>query len=339
MDNALHLPKHKRKNSFSFSKSLKLIRGHRSTDTQNLFVRHRKMYEAAVENVYFFYIASLFFAAHITSVGWPDWINRETIAPLWPLIWANWLPLPTVTNIIMILLIVTSIPVVVQPWRRSFRILYFVGIFLGIAYVNSFGKIGHGFHAWVFVALIYCFLPSWRDESANKPQPYSIAHRQQFLTILFAAQLFILLFYSMSGVWKVYAAFEQMWAGQLHAFHPYALAYLTADKLLQTNSWTPFGPFLVNYPLLGWPLHLVAIYVELFSLVAAFRPALHRLWGLTLILFHFGTIVLLFVGFTPNMLLLGLLFIMSPFAPRGISWKDTLLNLPLFGDLWRILRG
>lgn len=320
-----------------------LFFGVRPADPKTLFARHRRIYEAAVGNVCFFYVASLFFAAHFASIGWPDWIKRETIAPLWPLIWANWLPTPTVTNIIMFLLIVSSIPVVVQPWRRLFRIFAFVGLFFAVTYTNSFGKIGHGFHAWLFVALILCFLPNWHDnqanDSTNEEQTQSITHRQHFLTILFAAQVFMMLFYSMSGVWKVYAAFDQMWAGGLHAFHPYALAYLAADRLLQTNSWTPFGPFLLKYPLIGWPLHLAAIYFELFSLVAAFRPALHRLWGLMLILFHFGTIVLLFVGFTPNMLLLGILFIMSPFAPREISWKDILLNSPLFGDLWRLLRG
>lgn len=316
-----------------------ILVGYQRTDAKNLFARHRAAYEAARETVRFFYVASLFFAAHFASAGWPEWIKRETLAPLWPLFWANWLPTPTVTNIIMSLLIVTSIPVVMQPWRRAFRMFAFVGLFLAVAYTNSFGKIGHGWHAWIFVALIFCFLPTWRDSqhtiSAAAPRTRSITHRQQFLSIFFTAQVFVMLFYSMSGAWKIYAALSQMQAGQLHAFHPYALAYLTADRLLQTNSWTPLGAFLVNYPLLGWPLHLAAIYFELFALVAAFRPALHRLWGLMLILFHFGTIMLLFVGFTSNMLLLGLLFILSPFAPKEVSWRKILLNLPLFGDLWR----
>lgn len=315
-----------------------LLIGHRQADPQTLFARQRGIYEAAVRNVWGFYVAGLFFAAHIASTGWPIWIKRETIAPLWPLFWANWLSTSTVTNSIMLLLIATSIPVVVQPWRRVFRVAAFVGLFFAVAYANSFGKIGHGWHAWIFVALLFCFLPKWHAGSASERQATSITHRQQFLTLFFAAQLFVMLFYSMSGAWKVFAAFDQMWAGQLHAFHPYALAYLTADRLLQTNSWTPLGPFLINYPLLGWPLHLAAIYFELFALVAAFRPALHRLWGLMLIVFHFGTIVLLFVGFTPSMLLLGLLFIMSPFAPKEISWREVVRNLPLFGDLWTLSR-
>lgn len=315
----------------------RLFRPRRLLAQDELFALHKQSYLSAVDVVRVFYVVGLFWAAHIASIGWPEWVKREEIEPLWPLFWANSFDLPTVTNLIMVLLIVTSLPALVQPWRRTFRVFYFVGFFFCIAYINSFGKIGHGFHAWLFVAFIFCFLPKWVRKEGNLEQD-SITHRQQFLTILFAAQAAVLLFYSMSGVWKVYAAIDQFMAGQLHAFHPNALAYLIADKLVQTNSWTPLGPFLIKYPLLGWPLHTAAIYFELFSLVVVSRPALHRFWGTMLVLFHFGTILLLFVGFTPNMLLLGLLFIMSPFAPKNSSLSDILTNLPLFGDLWRSIR-
>jgi hypothetical protein len=95
----------------------------------------------------------------------------------------------------------------------------------------------------------------------------------------------------------------------------------------------------VQYPLLGWPLHIGVIYFELFSIVIAFRPGLHRLWGLLLIAFHIGTILILSFSFTVNILLLALLFVMSPFHPRNQTRQQLLLQLPLFGDLHRLILG
>lgn len=312
------------------------ILGSRQTFGQaDLFARHRQSYLQAFSIVRFFYLVGLFFAARTAINAWPVYIERESIAPLWPLFWANSVSLPTVANIVVIVLVAVALLAAVQPWRRAFRISFFVGFFLFVAYINSFGKIGHGFHAWLFVAFIFCFLPNFPQKQKTSGE-YSISYRQQFLAVFFAAQAMVLLFYTMSGAWKIYVAIGQIEAGQIHAFHPHALAYLTADRLLQTNTWSLLGPFLIDYPIIGWPLHIGAMYIELFSLVVAFRPVLHRFWGVMLLLFHFGTIVILSVGFTQNMLLIGLLFVMSPFAPTAVSPSTVLTNLPLFGDVWRI---
>lgn len=301
----------------------------------DLFQRHAQMYHAAIQNVWFFYIAGLFLTSRFAANGWPVWIERDTISPLWPLVWVQGIDVPLVTTAIVLLVVASSIPVIVQPHRQLFRCFCFVGFFFTVTYVNSFGKINHGFHAWLFVAFIYCFLPNW-STTKNGKSPPSITHRQQLLTILFAAQAMVMLFYSMSGAWKIYTAINQIQAGQIHAFHPYALAYLTADRLLQTSTPTMLGAQIIEYPILGWPLHISAIYIELFAVVAAFRPTLHRLWGILLVLFHFGTILILSIGFTQNMLLIGLLLIMSPFTPPDTSWRDILTRLPLFGVLYQI---
>jgi hypothetical protein len=71
------------------------------------------------------------------------------------------------------------------------------------------------------------------------------------------------------------------------------------------------------------------MYLETFSVIAAFRPRLHRLWGLGLIAFHFGTQLVMGFTFAPNIVLVGLLLVCSPFAPDRVKVKETVLDLPI----------
>ena len=107
-----------------------------------------------------------------------------------------------------------------------------------------------------------------------------------------------------------------------------------------------FGPILVNNPWVGWPIHLLVIYVEVVAILIIFRPELHRVWGVMLVLFHVGTFLpsrppaaaLLGIPFSRHMIVLALLFLLSPFAPRfelgralavvpGIDWLIALRGL------------
>ena len=86
----------------------------------------------------------------------------------------------------------------------------------------------------------------------------------------------------------------------------------------------------IAYPRLGWPLYPLAIYVEVFALLAVFRPRLHRPWGCGLIGLHVGNCCSMGIVFNVNVLLLGLFFVLSPFAPTRLDlwlWRD----LPMVG--------
>jgi hypothetical protein len=55
-----------------------------------------------------------------------------------------------------------------------------------------------------------------------------------------------------------------------------------------------------------------------------------------LITFHLGSGLVLGIGFYHHVLLLGVLGLCSPFAP-AFELRAVLLDLPLFGDVWRWL--
>ena len=77
----------------------------------------------------------------------------------------------------------------------------------------------------------------------------------------------------------------------------------------------------------------VAIYFELFALAAVFRPSLRRLWGVFLVTFHLGTLLIMTIAFSTNIMLLTLLLIAAPGSPRGASLWETMRNMPLIGLL------
>jgi hypothetical protein len=77
--------------------------------------------------------------------------------------------------------------------------------------------------------------------------------------------------------------------------------------------------------------------VELFTLVAVFRPAMHRPFGIALIAFHLMVWFLMDIKFAFQPMMLALVFVFSPFAPPSVSFARQVRQLPLFGDLAVIL--
>ena len=78
--------------------------------------------------------------------------------------------------------------------------------------------------------------------------------------------------------------------------------------------------------LLVAPMFLFVMYVQFVAVMIVLRPRLHVLWGYLLIVFHVGTWLLLDIIFVQQVLILALLFVLSPFrvtAPEG-----SVLNAP-----------
>jgi hypothetical protein len=63
------------------------------------------------------------------------------------------------------------------------------------------------------------------------------------------------------------------------------------------------------------------IFVQTFSLPVAFFPRLHRIWGLTLIGFHFGTGILMDIYFPTHILWLAVFLVCSPFRVDRGTWR------------------
>jgi len=304
----------------------KLLRGKPSESATSAIHYQRIAFERTYLLVRLYYVFTL--CLLILGINhWSKWLAAEELSPLWPVLWLKLTGIPTAVHIIMTVSLLAGVLSSLFIEKRVFRVFLFISVLEYTAFYNSFGKIYHTSHAWLALGFFFIFLP---DGKANDLGG-SITQRQLYLTAFWGALALVLSFYSMAGFWKVVGGIDQLMKGEIHAFAPEALAYQIASRLVKTSSTSVIGPFIINHPLIGWPLYLSAIYLECFAIVAAFRPSLHRFWGLSLIILHLGSYLTMTIGFPRNILLLFLFLVCSPFAPSKNSWRMILHDMPVFG--------
>jgi hypothetical protein len=288
----------------------------------------RRAFDRASTLVYVFYACNLFYAFRNLRL-WRGYLEASALDALWPVAWVEAVGVAPALHGIMAIALAGAFAAALLPHRRVARVLAFVGLLLFHAFINSFGKINHSFHGWVLVAFLLVFLPDGRHDALAR----SVALRQRFLNAFWSAQALVLLIYSMAGGWKLLASIPQIARGEVHCFAPQALSLHIAQRLLQTDSQSLLGPFFVEHPLLGWPAFLLTLYLQTFALWIAFRPSLQRIWAAFLIAFHFMVYLTMSVSFAPQVLLVALLLLVSPFAPEGVDWKRCAAELPMIGRI------
>jgi hypothetical protein len=287
-----------------------------------VFQRHA--YERSLVIVRAYYAFSVLWMVQASN-DWARSANLTYAHPLWPTYW--WFHHFTVrggVNIIFWAYLATSVIVALVPERRLARAAYAFAFLQYMALVDGFDKSRGDLYAWFFVSVVLILLPRgpWRARRR-------IAYRQFFLTVIWTAQLVLLFFYSLSGLWKIYQGLRDTGAGKTSVFNFSAFSYIVSASLLRTNATTVLGHFLSQHEMYGWVLLTGTIYLETCSVIIAFRPRLQRLWGLGLIAFHIGTQLAMGFTFTEDIVLLGLFLLCSPFVPDHVGVKDAFLDLPV----------
>ncbi len=311
-------------NKKNYRTLIKLLRGYQGDDDQP-FEKQKSSYLKANTMVRYFYMIMFFWTTNLYFFSWEEWNQLAGLPqPLWPVKWLGLVPFLPGLNSLVIFAMTATLLAALFPHNRFLRILSFIAVLQSFAIPNSFGKINHDMHLWVSAGFFFIFLPTGRVESITK--------RQQYLTAFWGTQFLVLSFYTSSGLWKSAGAVIQFFMGEIHAFHPLGLSSHVANRLIQTNFESILGSYIIDFPMIGWPLFIGAILLEVFSFIIAFRPKLHYFWGLNLILLHVGIWLTLHVPFIPNILFLMIFFVNSPFHPEKLTLKDMVFSLPILGD-------
>ena len=295
-----------------------------TTDSSQVDVTLRQFDQAHLL-VRVFFVVMLFFSTHLAMEGWATWRASTAIIPLWPIRWIELIPTEIAIDIIVGGVLVSCLLSVIFVENRWARLNAAVFVFFLHALINSFGKINHSWHSWLWVLFSFVLLQNngWENIRKSKVQ------REQFLAVFWGAQLLVMLAYTMAGVWKVYGIFRQWQQGVVTALNPNAFAYQIANRTLETNTMGMLSEFTLTYPWIGWLPYLAAIYIETFAVVAIFRPKLHKAWALGLILFHMGTWLTMSIPFNTYLFLVGFIIWYSPFAVNPKSPLELVYELPM----------
>lgn len=248
------------------------------------------------------------------------------LMPLWPVVFLSEVPLNLLYPVFHFGLLVSTLFVILYPEKRSGRVLVFVLYFLYVAILNSFGKINHALH--LALMILFCF--------ALMPKTTTKNFREKTLLIFATAQFFLLTAYSLTGFWKVFWGVIEFFTKEVSLFSPLSLRNVLVAQFQHVDP-TVLGTFFMKYYFVGWLLYLFIIYVEFFAVFIFFKPNLHRLWGVLLLMLHFGTYVLLGVNKFTAPFAIGMLLLMSPFA-TSTGFKTTLRAVPVVGEVLSLFK-
>lgn len=288
--------------------------------------KSRVSFERAETIVSIFYFLQLAFSLlGLIKIGGGD-PGRTGFLPIWPVSWSGILPYSEVAKTVFLFYLATAFFAAFFWRRRVGKIVAFLGILQVHAWDSSFGNINHFLYPWLYTSFIFIFLPN-----TTQSKKLTTEIRQKFMLVFWGAQALFLLTYSLSGIWKFYWGIRQLVEGQMGSFSPYAFSYQVAGKFIRNNKDAFLSRIITENPIPFWPFYLGAIYTEIFALWVAFKPSLHKIWGILLISLHVGNLLFLGIPFFESIVLLSILFLNSPFTKKGTSYKKILGDLPIFG--------
>jgi len=312
------------------SQQLKLIRRffsapHQFKSAVGLFARQRGEFAHIQVLIRAFYAVMVMFAS-FQLPEWESYSGRGKADLLWPVAWISQMNQREGVLLVLCLWLSGVMMAVIFPQNRGARIAAFLGFFFFAAFNNSFGKIGHSLHHWVLVSFLLIFLPT--DTSGR-------LGRQRTIQIFVLIQLLIGLTYTMAGIGKLGGIVLHLWNGEMSALHPQAMAYIVAERLLQTNTQSLFGPWFVAHPYPSWLFLLGAVYLQFASLWFVARPEWHRAWAIGVALFHIFSYFTFTIIFPQSVLVLLLFFGATPFAAEGFKVKEMIRQLPFLSKIFK----
>jgi len=254
--------------------------------------------------------------------------TADQFDPRWSVAWLEAFPFDHAVLIVTSLFLASAFLAALFFKHRWARAAAFLGLFFYHGFMSSFGAPEHNLLMWVYPMLFCIFIPDVWDK------PLDVLDRKKVLVAFLGVQAYIGVVYSMAGVSKLWRGLEQFVAGQAHVFSPDAFALHIADWLPTIGSPSLLGPMIVEHPLLGWSLFLGSLYFQVCTLYALFRPKLHLVWGVYLLLFYILNFLTMGIVYIDSFFLIAALWVFSPFD-REEPFRERVREMPLIGFLAR----
>ena len=297
--------------------------------------RHIDMTREALFLLRLYYAVSVVVAFRLIPDIWDIALTTPAIEPRWPVLWVSQGILKPAATVLLTALMASAVLAALAWHNRWARLAFAVLLLENVALEFSFGYTNNFYHIWLWMGIGFVFMPNARPEVilADRRLRYRALMAMAWTTAL------VLLFYTLSGLAKLAGAVPTG-PHNYSTLLPYALANHVAARMLLTDEVTVLGQLLTQMPALGWPAFLAVIYIEVFAIHALFRPALLRVFGVFLLVFHVGIWFFMGIQFYLQPLQMLMLLVWSPFRPRRQGVRETLEQLPGIGSVlyWRRVR-
>ena len=282
---------------------------------QRLFDRSRLLVRA-------YYLLSIYFSASIIPGLHNAVVDTQSWLFLWPVRWLAYVNVVVAADVLMLSWLILSLLAFAFTDSRTVRLLFSAVLLEVAAIANSSGGMNHAYHAWFWMSVLLVFLPTAHATRARK---------MAFLSVIAGCQTLLLTFYTLAGFQKFGAGAAALQRDLTGNFSSSSLAATLADRMLQTGTQPPLAQVVIDHPWLSQPLFVPIVFIQMMSIIIAFRPRLHQAWGVALIAFHIGTWLLMEILFIQHVALLALFLVASPFAPRKLEWRQALDDIPVAG--------
>ncbi len=270
-----------------------------------------------------FYLISIAIAFTLMPALRSEVEGAQDLDLLWPVFWMERLDLRLAIDILTFSCFLSALWAFWKPNLLAVRAGFAILLLLAGAIHGSFGGINHVYHIWIWVSIVFVFLPK-ADQRVGQ-----LAYCLTFAMV----QALVLFFYSLAGFWKLGSGILMLLDGREGNLSPRGLALTLADRMLQTGTEPLLARIVIDHYYVSWALFLGLIYAQFVAIVIVFRPRLHVIWGLILVGFHTGTWLLMEITNVQHLMVLFILMVMSPFAKEWKTW-ETLKDMPLIGGLF-----
>jgi hypothetical protein len=241
---------------------------------------------------------------------------------LWPVAWAKGIPFHWLYDLSSILCLVLSAMLLIRGQNRWIRVIHFVSLFLCVAVMNSHGKIRHDAHLMLWISFLFLLLSFPKAHCSA-----SLRTKVNNVRVFFAAQLFLLSTYTLSGFWKLQSLLQNFLNGNFDVFSAETASREIAFILSFNRSDSLLGDWLIEHSLFAMALWIGTLALQFFSLAIVFFPRFWWAWGIALFAFHVGTLLILNIHFEKQMFLPLIFLTLAP-NPRNLICKHRSGQFP-----------
>lgn len=285
------------------------IKNGKSFLSENLDVRFRKA-ETCIHFFYFlvFFLSIKAFSPYGQFPFWKEIVaSKPMFSPEWSLFWINQLNWEIAVKLILIAYFLCSFATLIF-WKKSriIRALLFLSMFTYLSLIFSFKNRESWMYLMNMAAFILIFIPNSSDSNS--------AQKKGLLSIVFGIQTLLLMSYFSSGFFKILGFVRQEWSGAISALDKLGFPEFSAMNAYHHQKEYFFTHFVLDNPSKLFTIFLLmGICVEFFSIHIIFRPKLHRLWSLLILLMHGLILMLIGPDFSIQVLMVGVFLFFSPF--------------------------